>query len=80
MSSQTILKASNIEFHYANQIGIEQVSLEVKQGEVLALLGPNGSGKSSLLKLLSGRRFPSHGSIKLLGQHLNPKQVHYSMP
>jgi len=46
------------------------VSLTVAAGEHWALLGPNGAGKSTLLSLASAQRFPSRGSVSILGQTL----------
>ena len=47
---------------------LEDVSLEVHYGQVLALVGPNGAGKSTLLSLLAGDDVPSEGSIELDGR------------
>jgi iron complex transport system ATP-binding protein len=46
------------------------VSLTVEAGEHWALLGPNGAGKSTLLSLAGAQRFPSRGSVSVLGQEL----------
>jgi iron complex transport system ATP-binding protein len=44
------------------------ISLTIDEGEHWALLGPNGAGKSTLLALASAQRFPSRGSVRVLGQ------------
>ena len=44
------------------------VSLELRQGEILALLGENGSGKTTLMNMLSGIYFPDHGEIRVKGK------------
>jgi iron complex transport system ATP-binding protein len=49
---------------------LRDVSLTVRSGEHWALLGPNGAGKSTLLSLAAAQRFPSRGSVEVLGHTL----------
>ncbi len=54
------------------------VSLEIRRGEVLALLGENGSGKTTLMNMLSGIYYPDEGTIKVNGEEVNirsPKEA-----
>lgn len=46
---------------------LEDLDLQVEEGEILGYLGPNGSGKTTTIKLLLGLIFPTSGSIKILG-------------
>ncbi|CAG21187.1 putative ABC transporter ATP-binding protein [Photobacterium profundum SS9] len=50
---------------------LQDVSLEVEQGETIALVGVSGAGKSTLMTLLAGLDIPSTGEIELLGQSLS---------
>lgn len=52
---------------------LEDVSLEVKEGEFVTIFGPNGSGKSTLLRVISGLETPSAGSVSIGGE--DPKNV-----
>jgi len=47
-----------------------KVSLQINQGECIAILGANGSGKSTLLKMMDGLYFPSTGTLEAFGQIL----------
>ncbi|NOZ87754.1 MAG: ABC transporter ATP-binding protein [Deltaproteobacteria bacterium] len=48
---------------------LKNISLEVRQGEILGLLGPNGAGKTTTIKLLLGLLFPSSGKVRLFGEN-----------
>ena len=52
---------------YGRRRGVEDLSLEVPQGQVLGFLGPNGAGKSTTIRLIMGLSHPSAGTVKVLG-------------
>ncbi len=52
---------------YGSRVVLDDISIDIRAGEVTALLGPNGAGKSTLLKLLCGE-IPSHNDIEYFGQ------------
>jgi ABC-type multidrug transport system ATPase subunit len=54
--------------------GVEDLTFDVREGEVFGLLGLNGSGKTTTIKLLLGLLFPTEGSVEVLGraQHRLP--------
>jgi iron complex transport system ATP-binding protein len=54
---------------------LHDISLSVARGEHWALLGPNGAGKSTLLGLAGAQRFPSRGTVEVLGQRLGHVDV-----
>ena len=55
---------------------LEDLSLQVEQGEVFGLLGPNGAGKSTTLKILLRLVFPTSGSARILGKELHEISAH----
>ncbi|MGL6198408.1 MAG: ABC transporter ATP-binding protein [Lachnospiraceae bacterium] len=58
----------NITKTFGKVIANNDVNLELKKGEILALLGENGSGKTTLMNMLSGIYFPDHGEIQVNGK------------
>src|SRR5688500_1839166 len=60
--------AYNDELLAANQFAVEDISLQVNQGEFIAIVGPSGCGKSTFMKLATGLRMPSRGRILIDGQ------------
>ncbi len=65
------IEAKNLKYVYPDgTVGLEDASLEVREGESLAVLGPNGSGKSTLLMLIAGLLKPKNGYIKIFGKNI----------
>lgn len=75
MKGKPILRASGITKTFPGVKALSGVSLEVREGEVLALLGENGAGKSTLIKVLSGVYTPNDGEI-----YIDDKKVELSSP
>ena len=58
-----MIKVKNLTKYYSNLCAVDQISLDIQQGEILGLLGPNGAGKTTTLRMLTGFLQPSAGSI-----------------
>jgi D-xylose transport system ATP-binding protein len=67
-SEEPLLRVENVSRHFGPVVALDQVSFEVRPGEVLGLLGDNGAGKSTLVKILSGSLAPSSGRLWLDGR------------
>jgi cobalt/nickel transport system ATP-binding protein len=70
-----IFEVTNAAYFYENLAALQDVSLQVKKGERIALLGANGSGKSTLLRLLAALIFVSSGRISYLDEELTPEAL-----
>lgn len=60
-----MIRLENASFAYSAGFQLNEISLDLKRGELLSLVGPNGAGKSTLLKLAAGQITPSDGSVFL---------------
>jgi L-arabinose transport system ATP-binding protein len=73
------LEIKNISKAFPNIQALNDVSLDIRPGEILAFMGENGAGKSTLLKILNGDYQPDSGSILIDGQPVtfpNPSSAH----
>lgn len=66
-----MLKVQEIDVFYKDVQALWQVSLEVKKGEILALIGSNGAGKSTTLRAITGMLEPREGVIEFEGQRID---------
>jgi ABC-2 type transport system ATP-binding protein len=64
-AEQFTLSAHNLARHFGRHCAVRDVSLQLRQGEVLGLLGSNGAGKSTTLQMLAGMLRPGSGSIQI---------------
>jgi len=66
-----VLKLTDIQKSFGGVIAVENFSLEVRPGEIVALVGDNGAGKSTLIKIISGVHAPTSGTILLDGEPIS---------
>ena len=62
-----MLEIKNLDVHYGVIHSIKNVSLEVKQGEIVTLIGANGAGKTTILRTISGLKKPTGGTVTFEG-------------
>jgi branched-chain amino acid transport system ATP-binding protein len=63
-----LLQGQGLTRRWGGLVAVNEVSLDLRRGEVHAVIGTNGAGKSTLINLLSGETPPSAGRVQLLGQ------------
>ncbi|HBB81671.1 MAG TPA: gliding motility-associated ABC transporter ATP-binding subunit GldA [Cryomorphaceae bacterium] len=58
---------TNLSKSYGKQKALDNISLEIKNGQITGLLGPNGAGKSTLMKIITGSLLPDEGMVEVNG-------------
>ena len=67
-----VLRLANITKRFGSLVANDSISLELKAGEVIALLGENGAGKTTLMNILFGHYVADEGTVEAFGRQLPP--------
>ncbi len=71
-----MLAVEGLTKRFGGYLAVNQVSFEVRQGEILGLIGPNGSGKSTTFNLIAGALRPTGGAIRFDGRDIAGRAAH----
>ncbi len=63
----SVIQATHLRKTYGTTVAVEDISLEVQEGEIFGMVGPNGAGKTTTIECLEGMRKPEGGEIRVLG-------------
>src|SRR5437763_5030223 len=66
-----IIEVNNLVKKYGNFTAVNDISFEVKEGEIFGLLGPNGAGKTTTLEIIETLREKTSGSVKVYGMDVD---------
>jgi len=67
LASDVVIRLSDVTAGYGDRVALDDASLEIRRGSLVAVFGPNGGGKSTLLKLVAGILEPWSGTVEVLG-------------
>jgi branched-chain amino acid transport system ATP-binding protein len=68
--SEVLLDFNNVTMQFGGVTALSEVSLQIKQGEILGLIGPNGAGKTTCFNVMTGVYAPTLGSVSFEGKNL----------
>ena len=75
-TEHAFLEVHDLDLYYGDAQALSQVSLEVPQGEIVAIVGANGAGKSSLIRTIAGIEKPRAGRIRFAGRDITGLESH----
>lgn len=70
-----MIEVKDIVFSYRKRLALNKISIEIPQGDSVAIIGPNGSGKSTFLKIINGISFPNEGAYIFHGEAITEKKL-----
>ena len=68
MSENIVLKLENVTMQFGGVIAVNDLSLEVPEGQIVALIGPNGAGKTTAFNCITGVYQPTNGRVEFMGE------------
>ena len=66
--SENVLKLENITMQFGGVVAVDDLSMEINRGEIVALIGPNGAGKTTAFNTITGVYEPTNGQVSFLGK------------
>ena len=66
--SNNVLKIENVTMQFGGVVAVNNLNLEVNQGEIVALIGPNGAGKTTAFNVVTGVYEPTNGRVEFMGE------------
>ena len=70
--ANALAQVEHLQLRYGERYAVRDVSFDLREGEILAIIGPNGSGKTSTVECLEGLRRPTSGRVTFLDR--NPRE------
>src|SRR5205085_8043550 len=67
-SGDAVIRIRNLSKHYGKRPAVDDLSLNVRRGEIFGFLGPNGAGKTTTIRMMLGLIAPTGGSVEILGK------------
>ena len=68
--TQSLIEVKNLSFKRGERVIYDDVSLNIRRGQITAIMGPSGTGKTTLLRLIGGQLVPEHGQVLLDGKDI----------
>lgn len=70
LSAQPLIEVKNLSFNRGERVIYDNISLNIRRGQITAIMGPSGTGKTTLLRLIGGQLVPDQGEVLLDGKDI----------
>ncbi|WP_273778363.1 ABC transporter ATP-binding protein [Acinetobacter sp. GSS19] len=71
LQTDSLIEVKNLSFKRGQRVIYDNVNIQIRRGQITAIMGPSGTGKTTLLRLIGGQLMPEHGEVLLEGKNLN---------
>ena len=68
--AEALIEVKNLSFNRGERVIYDNVSLQIRRGQITAIMGPSGTGKTTLLRLIGGQLSPDAGEVRLDGKNI----------
>ncbi|MGZ9089887.1 MAG: ATP-binding cassette domain-containing protein, partial [Rhodoplanes sp.] len=72
----TVLRGRGLTIRFGGLVALDQVDIDVRKGEIVAVIGPNGAGKSTLFNIITGVYAPTDGRVWFNGADITGRPTH----
>ena len=79
MSEQSMISLRHVRKEYPNVVPLQDISVEIRKGEVISVIGPSGTGKSTLLRCINLLEMPTAGEIVVGGEVITNKKCRINL-
>lgn len=73
MTTAHVLQTHHLKKYFGSIRAVEDVSLNIKHGEIFGFLGPNGAGKTTTISMILGLTYPTAGEVEIFGERVTPQ-------
>jgi branched-chain amino acid transport system ATP-binding protein len=76
-AGEVLLDIDNVTLRFGGVVALNEVSFEIRKGEILGLIGPNGAGKTTCFNVMTGVFRPTSGKVSFDGQRISGRKPHH---
>ena len=77
--AETVLHVENITMQFGGGVAVNDLSMDIREGEIVALIGPNGAGKTTAFNCITGVYEPTNGRVDFCGETIVENYPHGRM-